>query len=339
MLWFLAPSLFPYLIDDPQVIETGVPYLQVRLLGIAAVGMNFSFRGYWNGVNLPKLYLQTLLIMHVINFGLNYAFIFGEFGCPALGATGAALGTTISTYVGTAIYLFLGFRHARSNGFFKGIPERATIMTMLKLSIPSGVQQFFFAAGMTMLFWIIGQIGTAEVAASNVLINLLLVCVLPGIGFGLACASLVGQALGRNDPEDAKKWGYDVVKIATVVVAAVSVTAVMWPDFYLQWFLRDAETIALARQPLQLIAIAMPIDIAGLVLLNALLGAGAARTVMIVSIALQWIFFMPIAWLIGPVMGLGLISIWAAQCVYRSVQTLVFFVIWQRGKWQQIKLA
>ncbi|MEC7984902.1 MAG: MATE family efflux transporter [Myxococcota bacterium] len=338
ILYFSAPFLFPYLIDDPDVVSSGVPYLQVRLLGIAAVGMNFSFRGYWNGVNLPRLYLKTLLIMHAINVFLNYVLIFGKWGFPEMGATGAGLGTMLSTYIGTGVYIFLGFQYARENGFLRQLPQRKTILTMLRLSIPAGVQQFFFAAGMTMLFWIIGQIGTAEVAASNVLINLLLVCILPGIGFGLACASLVGQALGRKDPDDAKEWGYDVVKIAALCVAILSSTAFIWPDFYLEWFIQDSKTLALARRPLQLIALAMPIDVAGLVLLNALLGAGASRTVMVVSISLQWLLFMPIAWLVGPVLELGLIAIWAAQCGYRTLQTLVLVVIWQRGRWQKINV-
>ena len=53
--------------------------------------------------------------------------------------------------------------------------------SMLKLSIPAGLQQFFFAAGMTAFFWILGRVGTAELAASNVLVNMLLVVILPGV--------------------------------------------------------------------------------------------------------------------------------------------------------------
>jgi Na+-driven multidrug efflux pump len=86
--------------------------------------------------------------------------------------------------------------------------------SMLRISIPAGMQSFFFATGMTAFFWIIGRIGTAELAASNVLVQLLLVAILPGIGFGLAAASLVGQALGRGNREDAATWGWDVTRLA-----------------------------------------------------------------------------------------------------------------------------
>src|SRR5690606_15442977 len=77
-LFLLAPSFYPFLVDDPAVVAEGVPYLQARLCAVVAVGMNFSFRGYFNGVNLSRLYLRSLLTMNVCNLALNYLLIFGK---------------------------------------------------------------------------------------------------------------------------------------------------------------------------------------------------------------------------------------------------------------------
>ena len=71
VLYLVVPSLYPYLSQDPAVIEQGVPYLQVRILSMVAVGMNFSFRGYWSAIHLTGVYLRTLLIMHAINIFLK----------------------------------------------------------------------------------------------------------------------------------------------------------------------------------------------------------------------------------------------------------------------------
>ena len=80
---FLTPYIYPYLIGDPDVIEQGVPYLQVRTLAIVFVGMNYSFRGYWNAVDHARVYMSTLVVMHGLNIFLNYVLIFGHFGAPA----------------------------------------------------------------------------------------------------------------------------------------------------------------------------------------------------------------------------------------------------------------
>jgi putative MATE family efflux protein len=333
-----ADRLFPILIDDPQVVELGTPYWQARLVSMVALGMNFAFRGYWNGVNMSKVYMRTLITMHAANVLLNWVLIFGHLGLPALGCTGAGVGSAIATYLGTALYVYQALRIARRNGFLRGLPDRRTMVTMLRLSVPAGIQQFFFAAGMTAFFWIIGSVGTAELAASNVLVHLLLVAILPGIGFGMASASLVGQALGRGDPEDARRWAWDVSRVAMMLVGSGALIGLFFPELMLRVFLHDADTLQLARLPLQVLAAAMGWDTLGLVMMNSLLGAGDNRRVMVVSVLLQWGLFLPAAYLIGPVLGYGMTGVWLAQVAYRALQTLAFTLIWQQGRWAEIDL-
>jgi putative MATE family efflux protein len=338
ILIFFADRLYPFLIDDPEVVAIGVPYFRARLAGMVAIGMNFAFRGFWNGIGQSRRYLQTLVIMHACNLILNWILIFGHFGLPALGAFGAGIGTAIATFLGTAIYIVLALRHARGTGFLRRIADRKTMGSMLRVSIPAGMQSFFFATGMTVFFWIIGRIGTAELAASNVLVQLLLVAILPGVGFGLAAASLVGQALGRGDPQDAVTWGWDVSRLAMVVVGTGALVGVVAPDLLLRIFLHEEHTIALARFPLRLLGATMVVETLGSVLMNALLGAGASKMVMLVSVTLQWGLFLPVAFLVGPVLGFGTSAVWTAQVGYRCLQGLIFASIWRSRKWMDIEV-
>jgi MATE family multidrug resistance protein len=82
----------------------------------------------------------------------------------------------------------------------------------------------------------------------------------------------------------------------------------------------------------------MTIETLGGVLLNALLGAGASRLVMTVSVGMQWILFLPAAFVLGPVLGLGLSAVWTGQVAYRSVQALVFALIWRSRTWMDIEV-
>jgi MATE family multidrug resistance protein len=333
IIYTFVPVLFPFLIDDPAVVELGVPYLRIRLLALTFIAMNFAFRGFFNGVNLSKLYMSTLIVMHVTNIVLNYLLIFGNFGFPEMGVSGAAAASAIAAVAGTLTYFVLGLRYAREGGFLRGLPDMETMMTMLRLAVPSGIQGFFFAAGMTSFSVIVGMVGTAELAATGVMINLMLVAILPAMGFGLAATSLVGQALGRKNEQDAARWGWDVSKVASVTVACLTVPAAIFPDFFLGAFLYDADTLALARFPFRVMACGMWFDAIGMVLLNAHFGAGDAKTVMRVSIVTQWVFFLPAAYLIGPVWGGGLTAVWIGQMVYRMVQAAIFMWSWKRGRW------
>jgi putative MATE family efflux protein len=334
----LAGPVYPYLNADPAVIERGVPYLEWRLGAIVFVGMNFAFRGYWNALDLSRLYMKTLIIMHGCNIVLNYALIFGNFGAPELGVTGAGMASAISMAIGTAVYFVLGFRHIRTDGFLRCMATRTETRALVRITIPAGFQQLFFAAGLVAMFWIIGRIGTPELAAANVLVTVLLFAILPGLGLGLACATLVGQALGRREPDDAYRWAWDVAKITVALLTALGLPMWLVPDLVSSIFIHEDSTRELARWPMRIMGLTMPIEAVGFAFMHGLLGAGDARRVMIISIGTQWLLFLPLAYVLGPLLGFGLLGVWLWQGLTRALQSLLFFLKWRGRKWQQIEV-
>ena len=338
VLFVLAPRLFPLLNGHPEVIALAVPYWQARIVSVMAVGINFSFRGYFNGVNRSSLYFKTLLVMHLSNVVFNYALIFGHLGAPALGVLGAGIGSAMATFIGTLTYFYLGLTRVRHQGFLRHLPGPKTLLTLLRLAIPTSLQQFSFATGFTVLFWIVAQVGTAAVAAAHVVFQIALVAVLPGLGLGLAAASLVGQALGRADPMDAKTWGWEVMRVALVVMSLLGLPMILMPEAILGLFITDPPTIAVGIPPLRITGVAMAIDAFGLVLLNALMGAGDTRRVMIVSVLTQWGLSLPAAYLAGSVWGLGLTGICLAHVAHRFVLAGGVIVLWHRGRWATISV-
>lgn len=332
----LAEPLYPFLNKDASVIEQGVPYLEWRLAATVFVGMNFAFRGYWNALDLSRLYMKTLIIMHACNIFLNYVLIFGNFGSPALGVTGAGMASAISMAIGTAIYFYLGLAHARKDGFLRGLATRQETRSLIRISGPSSLQQLFFAAGFVAIFWIIGKVGTSELAAANVLITVTLFAILPGLGLGLACTTLVSQALGRGDREDAYRWAWDVAKVTVVVMTVLGLPMWLIPDLVSSIFIHDAATRDVARWPMRLVGLTMPIEALGFAFMHGLLGAGDAKGVMYVSVGIQWLLLIPLAYLIGPILGFGLLAIWLLQGGTRSMQSAIFLLKWKSRQWQQI---
>ena len=338
ILYLLIPATYSILSDDPAVIEQGVPYLQVRILSMVAVGMNFSFRGYWSAIHMTGVYLRTLLIMHTFNIFLNWVLIFGNLGAPEMGVVGAGLATTISLYIGTGLYFFFAIRHASDKGFLHKIPSRSTLWQQFRLSLPASLQQLFFSAGLVTLVWIVGQIGTAEVAAVNVLMTFHITAILPAFGIALAATTMVGNALGRGDTEDAAMWGWNAAAIALVYGVVLSLLLIPFADPLLGVFLTNPETRQLAYLPMVLWALAIGFDTTGMVLMNALIGAGDTRRSMWISVIAQWAFFLPFAYIAGPVMGFGLLGIWIVNGLYRSGQAIACIRQWSGRHWAGIKL-
>jgi putative MATE family efflux protein len=338
ILWHATPWAFGFLTDDPAVREQGIPYLQVRILSMMAVGMNFSFRGYWSAIHMTGIYLRTIVTMHVINIFLNWVLIFGNLGAPEMGVVGAGLATTISLYIGTSLYFIFAIRHASDKGFLHQPPSRRMLWQQFKISLPSSIQQLFFAAGLVTLVWIVGKIGTREVAAINVLMTFHITAILPAFGIALATTTLVGNALGRKDIEDAAQWGWNGAAMTFIYGLVLSLILIPLALPILGVFLTNTETRDLAHLPMILWAVMISFDTLGMVLMNALIGAGDTRRSMWISVIAQWAFFLPAASLVGPVLGYGLLGVWIINGFYRVGQALVCAQQWQGRKWAQIEI-
>ena len=336
--WLFSGPLMGLLVRDELVRNIAEPYFWARICGVLAIAMNFSFRGYWNGINRSGVYLRTLLVVHIANVIISYALIFGAFGLPRLEATGAGIGTSAALYLGSALYFFQTWREGRQHGFLSNRPSRLTCGRILRISIPNSLQQLLFSTGLVVLFLIIGRVGTAEVAVAHVLITLVLFLILPAIGLGLSATSLVGQALGRKDPDDAYRWGWDVSRLAVMLLFIMALPMWLAPELILGLFLHDPALVELGRLPLMITGLAICLDGVAIVFTQALLGAGAARSVMLVTLCVQWFFFLPLAYIIGPVLGHGLLGIWILQAIQRLMTSTLLGTLWVRRGWASIRL-
>ncbi len=340
LLFFILVSgpLMSVLTSDQAVQELAQPYMIARVAGVFAIAMNFSFRGYWNGINRPSVYMRTLVTVHIANVIISYGLIFGAFGLPRLESTGAGIGTTLALYLGSLLYFLQTWHDGRHHGFLKNLPSREVIDRIIRISVPNSLQQLLFSAGLVTLFWVIGRVGTDEVAVAHILITIVLFLILPAIGLGLSATSLVGQALGRREPDDAYRWGWDVTRLAVLLLFVMALPMWLVPELVLGIFLREPHLVELGRIPLMITGVAICLDGVAIVFTQALLGAGAARSVMLVTLCVQWLFFLPLAYLVGPILGFGLLGIWLMQALQRLVTSVLLGLLWMRKGWASIEL-
>jgi len=114
----------------------------------------------------------------------------------------------------------------------------------------------------------------------------------------------------------------------------------MWlvPDLVSSIFIHEDSTRELARWPMRIMGLTMPIEAIGFAFMHGMLGAGDAKRVMFVSIGIQWLLFLPLAFIIGPIMGYGLLGVWLWQGISRTIQSALFLSMWRGRKWQQIEV-
>ncbi|MFK0573204.1 MATE family efflux transporter [Endozoicomonas sp.] len=339
MLMFAAPLLLElFSQNSPNFKGEATSYFQIRVMALTAAAMNLSFRGFWNGIGEPKGFLKLLVFTHLCNVILSYLLIYGKLGLPALGVKGAALGTFISMYLGAFLNLWILNKRARKYGFLTRWKNGAALKRLVFLAIPDSLQQTLFALGMMILFAIVAQLGIREMAIAHVLLNISLMLILPGVGLGMAANTLVSQSLGAREPEVAWRWGQEVMYSASAVLLVLSIPLIFFPKTVLSLFLHDPSLLAMGAIPLQLTGIGLVLDAPSLVFVQALLGAGANRTVLCIRFVAQWLILLPLCWLIGPILGLGLTAVWAVPTLQRMITSISFLAVWHSRRWSKIQV-
>lgn len=339
VLFFLVPVLMPIINSDPEVIAISIDYIRWLILQAVFVGFIAANTGFWNGIGESRIYIASMVAMHVANVFFNYVFIFGNFGAPEMGAEGAGFATFLANILGAVLYCRLGLRYGRAYGYLKRWPAAGDMHRVLRLAIPAGMQQLLDVTALTVTYSIVGRVGTAELAVYSVLINFINVVGLPAWGLGTAGATLVGQALGRKDVADADRWAWDTVKIGMLSMAVIGLPFWLAPEWLLSIWIHDADTLNIGVWPTRILGVMIVFNGVGYMLATLLNGAGDVKKVTWVNFVTQWLVLVPGAWLMGPVLGFGLLGIWLVhQFLYRLGHVFIFGWFWRRGGWAKILL-
>lgn len=338
LCYVFSPFLISLISSDPKVAAVAIPYVRTLYLAIIAVGMNSAFRGYWSGIERPKIHMSMVLLMSAVNVVLNYILIFGHFGAPKLGVHGAAIGTVTALYTGLATNWIIAMRTIRGEGFLTAKPTPQLLSRVLKLGLPAMMQEFLFSAGYITFFWVVGRVGTPELAAANVLIRTTMVLVLLATALGYASATLVSRTVGEGDIPGAAQWGWDVGKLGVITITAMGLPLILFPERFLSLFFSDPYTISIAILPLRLVGITSGLGSLIYIFGYTLYSVGDGSRVVLVSFSTQWIFFLPLVWFVGLRLHSGLLQIWLVQMAYGALATALITAIWVNGRWKRLKI-
>ena len=147
LCFLLGSFLFSLISSDSDVTKIGVPFFRILCLSIPAAGMHNAFKRALGWNRSPRVYTLIVFFMASLNALLNYMLIFGHFGAPALGATGAAISTVASLYAGVVINCLIAHLRLRNEGFLTAKPARSVVMRIIELGLPINIAAFFGASG------------------------------------------------------------------------------------------------------------------------------------------------------------------------------------------------
>lgn len=349
------PWVLRFLIDVPEVREEARAYLQWRLPGVASMVMTFSFKSFFDGLGKPHVHMVSALVMNAVNIALCLLLIFGNWGFPRMGIAGAGLAGFAATWVGLGLMIgwsLLGRYRRPYHPFAVSRLERGTIGAILRLSVPSGVATIAVMTGFVLFSKVVskldgdvaraGAAGANEAvfsAATTVIVGLLILTFSACLAFGTSTATLVSQSLGEGDPEKAERFGWASVRLGLVVFGTIGfLEGVVFPREILSFLSSSPAVIEAGMIPLRMMGICTPLVATGMILTQALFGAGNTRYVMIVELVLHFTCLIPVAWLLGITLDLGLVGVWSSAAIYMLLLTIAMAWKFARGEWKTIRI-
>jgi putative MATE family efflux protein len=337
LIFLIAPH-FSYLIaKDPVVEKLTSDYIGFRFLGLPFFLMIVAFRGFFFGIGHTKIFMISGIILNVVNIFFNWVLIFGNLGAPKLGLKGAALASSISTVVDFFFYLFVTTlnyyrKRYRTKKFFE--LDKEIVKSIIKLSLPVSFQNIFILVGFLVFIALIGFYGTLQQAATQAVISMVFLSLLPCFAFGIAAQTLVGNSLGINKFKLAEIYGKESIKLLTIFTYSLALIYIFIPETVLLIITNDRLIIQTASPILKIAGISQIFYGIAIVLAYVLQAANQSFFVMKAEVLTNWFIFLPLAYLSAVVFKLNFIITWLSLPIYIFIYTLILYYKFRNGSWK-----
>ncbi|THB69221.1 MAG: MATE family efflux transporter [Gammaproteobacteria bacterium] len=344
----LAVSYFKWMgVSDPQLLLQ-TQYFNILIYGVLFSLLRHSFSSYFSGIGRTKIVMIAAIISMLVNVIANYTLIFGKFGFPALGITGAAIGTVFSSFIGFAVIAYAYFARENRMEFEIMVSFRFDLKvmhTLLRFGTPAGLEFFLNLLAFNVMVFLFHSQGANIAAAITIVFNWDMVSFLPMIGINIGVISLVGRYMGSGNPDLAHRSTWSGLKLAWIYSFFVLIAFACFPHYLVSVFhpteLQNEfqQNIApMAITMLRLAALYVMADAMFLVFGGALRGAGDTLWAMVTSVLFHWILVAVLFVMLNLIEASPAIS-WLTLCLIFIVFSFVFYLRYKGGKWRKIKVV
>ncbi len=323
---------------DAKTLALAAEYIRWLCVFNIAFAANFILGAALRASGDAWTPLWTGFGINLVNLPLLYVLVYGKFGFPELGASGAAVAGGFAFALGGLVLLWLWIKQKfRVRHVKGGWWRKERLKRLVDIGYPAAIEQGVFQIGFFIFLMLIGRYyGTEAFAAYNIGANLLMVCMTVGFGFSIAGSTLVGQALGAGDHAGAMRTGWRAMWLAILFMGLLGAVIVFFARELAGFFLNDApRTIEYTVQFTRLLGAMMPLMAIDFAIGGALRGAGDTRFPLMATFV----------GLIGMRCGLAIVATWLGLPVVWVYAALVgdyvlkgLMLVWRfhSGRWRTV---
>ena len=342
----LADSVFVMIGHAGNIAGLESAYFRILLLGSFPVLLGSSFSAFFVGLGRTKPVLFANLAGVAMNVPLDWILIFGRFGLPEAGLSGAAIATVAGQAFSAVLLGYIVFRESgASSPPASWRPKIRLMLRLLRYGGPSGFNMLIDMAGFSWFILRLGRLGETSLAASNIVLSINTLVFLPMMGLNSAVSSLVANALGGRSTAGAKTATASALHISLAYMTPLALSLVLCGEWYMGMFQPEGsaaaspEVRATGVTLLWYVAVYSLVDSCNIIYFGALKGAGDTFFVML-SLTAFAVFLLGLPVFALERLGLAsLHSLWTTLSVYVVALALLAWRRFAGGRWQEIRLV
>jgi multidrug resistance protein, MATE family len=346
-LFPLAPFFFAQGGHAPEVQHYETQFFRTLSCGAVPMLVTMAFGCFYSGRGKTRVVMYVDFLLAATNIALDPCLIFGLGPFPRLGIVGAGLSTVIAYTVAVIAYVVLSFKHRDSIAyeFWKHVGlDRELLGRLLRYGLPTGLQMAAEISAFTVFLVLVGRLGTAEMAATNLAFNVNMLSFVPMIGLATAVMTLVGKRIGEGRPQLAERTVWLAAGATAAYMLFFAVMFVVFPKVMLRPFTGGNATAELAGIQhtvivlLRFTAVYTFFDGMALVFAFAIRGAGDTRFPFYYTLVSAWLVMVLPTWYFVKTGHGGLNACWSACSAYICLLGTACFLRFLHGKWKTMTI-
>ena len=310
----ICSELLVYLDQPAEVLAQAKSYTRILGLGALPVMLFQTYKQFIEGLSVMKPAMAITILANIINAFTNWTLIFGNLGFPALGLDGAGWATfTSRSFMAILLMLYVMnkkyFKQYDVSFHFKNI-NLPVIKKILSLGLPSGIQYFFEVGAFAFAAIMIGWLGTEQLAAHQIAINLASISFMVVLGLSMAGGIRVGNAVGEKNIIGVRRAGFTAIFLALCVMAGSGIIFIIFRNILPTFYINDSTVISIASSLLIIAALFQLSDGVQAVGIGILRGLTDVKIPTAITFIAYWIIGLPIGYLLAFKLGWGVQGIW-----------------------------
>ena len=338
----LAPYVLSFLGADSSVIEVGSGYFRVIMLGFIFQSFSFTMTAALRGIGETKIPMRNNLIANSLNVLGNAVLIYGLFGFPVLGVTGAAISTALSNVI--AMSLNLRYVLSKKSVLYLDFKEKfefrfEMMKDLIRIGLPTALEQLALRVGIISFLNIVSGLGTNVYAAHQISLNILNLTYSPAQAFGITASTLMGQSLGAKNEQLARIYTRMCQRIGFVIAIGMSLFIFFGSKTLAEFYSTNPEIIQNTMIALTIVAFVQPFQSHQLITSGALRGAGDTVWPLIAIFVGSILIRVSLGYIFVNIIGLGLAGAWYAVFIDQFIRWLIILFRFKSGKWKNIRIS